>query len=180
VVATQAWYAGGVPNRTDNALRIVECQACHGRSYWVDEQMAWPRPVSGPPPNDDLTEDLRGLYVEAAEVGPISPRAAAALLRLLIDRLVAGLGEADGALFDRIGRLADQGIVPRRVIDAMDSVRVVGNEAVHEGQLHPEDNERVLSVLFVIVNAIVENTTTMERVTSELLGSKKRPETEVR
>jgi hypothetical protein len=134
------------------------CRSCGEHSYWVDEQLAWPRPQFGSPPSDDLQGELRDLYEEARDVAARSPRSAAALLRLLVERLVTELGETEGQLFERIGRLAARGEITRRTVDALDAVRVAGNGAVHAGQIDPEgldDHEAVL-LLFSIVNTLIE------------------------
>jgi hypothetical protein len=46
---------------------------------------------------------------------------------------------------------------------ALDSVRVIGNNAVHQGLLHLKDDTGIALRLFKLVNVIVEDIITMPR-----------------
>lgn len=120
------------------------------------------------------------LYNEARLVAPISLRSAAALLRLVVDKLVAHLGARKGTLDARIGELAGKGEITTRTVDGLDAVRLTGNSALHAGQIDPEggDGRDVVLLLFSIVNATVENAITLPRRTAELVGDKQRQTTE--
>ncbi|MDP9336636.1 MAG: DUF4145 domain-containing protein, partial [Actinomycetota bacterium] len=94
----------------------------------------------------------------------------------LVDNLVTELGETTGKLDDRIERLARSGDLSKRTVNALDAVRLTGNSAVHAGQIEPagDDDERVVHLLFTIVNSIVEDTRTLPRQIDELLDDRSR------
>jgi hypothetical protein len=93
-------------------------------------------------------------YEEAAKIATMSPRGAAALLRLAIQKLCIHLGGSGSNLNDDIGMLVSKGL-PQTMQKALDSVRVIGNNAVHPGQIDAND-VGLTDKLFPLVNLIVE------------------------
>jgi hypothetical protein len=180
VDAQQLWQDADFPARgtgeVDKALLRAQCVLCGGRSYWIDGAMAWPHPTLGLPPPDDLPEDLRGLYDEARAVAPISPRAGAALLRLLVERLIASLGVPDGTLSDRIASLAAEGQLPAQVVEGLTAVRADGPASLRPGEIDAdaEDDAGVVLLLCRLVDAIVDTTITLRRHRAELVGDTRR------
>ena len=83
----------------------------------------------------------------------LSPRAACALLRLAIEMLLKHLGET-GSINDGIKNLVKKGIDPG-VQEALDIVRVIGNNAVHPGQIVFDDITDV-QTLFQLINIIAD------------------------
>ncbi|MFN7599434.1 MAG: DUF4145 domain-containing protein [Cereibacter sp.] len=77
-----------------------------------------------------MTEDIRRDYDEASTILDLSPRGAAALIRLGIQKLCKELGQAGKNINDDIGALVKDGL-DVRVLQALDAVRVIGNSAVH-------------------------------------------------
>lgn len=102
-----------------------------------------------------MPPDILKLYQEAASISGKSPRGAAALLRLAIQKLCIHLGEPGKDINIDIGSLVKKGL-PELVQQSLDIVRVTGNEAVHPGQVDTDDAE-VVEHLFNLVNIIVEN-----------------------
>jgi hypothetical protein len=165
---------GGANTHIDAAVLRSTCVLCEQRSYWIDGDMVWPEPKLGPPPSVDLAGEHHSLYEEARTVAPRSPRAAAALLRLLLEQLVFSLDTMEGTFNDKVDRLAHEGVITRRVVDALDAVRVGGRHAVHGGQIDPSggDDAGVVLMLFTIVNTIIESAVTLPRETQSFLGSR--------
>jgi len=93
-------------------------------------------------------------YEEAARIYVKSPRGAAALLRLSIQKLMSHLGQSGKNINDDIAALVATGL-PQKIQQALDVVRVTGNNAVHPGQLDANDI-KVAEQLFPLVNVIVE------------------------
>jgi hypothetical protein len=121
--------------------------------------MVYPDATSAPLPNPDLPEDIRDIYLEAASISVKSPRGAAALLRLAVQMLCIALGEKGKKIDDDIASLVRKGL-PEEIQQALDSVRVIGNNFVHGGQIDV-DGPEVVNQLFYLVNYIAEDRITM-------------------
>ena len=136
---------------------LSECYVCKKASLWVAGRVIFPAhefEVSSP--NEDLPSDIASDYAEAADVLQRSPRSAAALLRLAIQKLCLHLLERDrGDINDMIGELVGKGLSVL-VQRALDVVRVIGNEAVHPGTIDLRDDHDVAIQLFTLVNLIAE------------------------
>ena len=111
--------------------------------------------MQGPAPNPDLPDKVRADYEEAGRILTLSPRGAAALLRLAIQKLCAELGEKGKKIDEDVASLVKKGLSPL-VQKALDSVRVIGNEAVHPGTLDLKDDVDTATRLFELVNIIAE------------------------
>lgn len=147
---------------------IVICGHCHAHSYWLGKEklsanadyvagvMIYPNIYATPMPHPDMPSDIRTDYEEAREIAGQSPRAAAALLRLCIQKLCKHLGEPGENINKDIGALVQKGL-PLEIQQALDIVRVVGNNAVHPGEISPDDVANVSATLFELVNYIVED-----------------------
>jgi hypothetical protein len=118
--------------------------------------MLHPTCVVAPPAHPRMPDVCKSDYEEARVISPSSPRGAAALLRLVVQKLLVHLGERGAKLDDDIASLVKKGLPPE-IRDALDVVRVIGNNAVHPGQMDPKDLEHGAGVLFELVNAIVED-----------------------
>lgn len=131
------------------------CYSCGDFALWIHERIVWPTFSSSHFANDDMPTDIKRDFEEAAAIVDSSPRGAAALLRLCIQKICKHCGEAGENINTDIGRLVQKGL-NERVQKALDIVRVIGNEAVHPGQIDLKDNEGVAGQLFTLVNLIVE------------------------
>ena len=100
--------------------------------------LIWPRTMTAPIAHPDLPDDLRSDYDEARSIVDLSPRGAAALLRLTIEQLCTGLA-GEKKLDKAIGALFHRGLLVQ-VQQALDVLRVVGNNAVHPLELDLRDD----------------------------------------
>jgi hypothetical protein len=120
-----------------------------------------------PPPNGDLPEEIKEIYNEARSIVNRSPRGAAALLRLAVQKLCMYLGESGKNLNDCIANLVKKGL-PDKIQKALDTVRVIGNNAVHPGQIDLNDNPELAYRLFELINLIAEWGITQPKKVEEL------------
>lgn len=108
-------------------------------------------------PHLDLPSKCSDIYLEARNVSSDSPKAAAALLRLCVQLLLVELGGKGKNLDDDIAKLVTAGL-PAQVKDALDICRVVGNNAVHPGEIDLNDDPEMAGQLFELINFIVRET----------------------
>ena len=120
-------------NRVNN-LEIAYCSHCKNFSLWLNEKMIYPETTGIQPPNTDLEQEIIEDYLEASNIVNKSPRGAVALLRLAIQKLCKQLGEEGKNINNDIASLVKKGL-PVTIQKALDIVRVVGNDAVHPGQI---------------------------------------------
>jgi len=161
--ADQVWYRTGIYGLENgqyygiiNGYILGNCRHCNKYTVWILDKLAFPQTGTAPLPNPDMPEDVKQDYEEARNIVTISPRGSAALLRLAIQKLCKSLGESGKDLNDDIKKLVAKGL-PEKLQKALDSVRVIGNNAVHPGQIDLTDDIETANKLFVFVNVIVDN-----------------------
>lgn len=114
--------------------------------------------------------------MEAASILDASPRGAAALLRLCVQKLCKFLGEGGKNINADIAELVKKGLDPR-VQKMLDSVRVIGNNAVHPGAIDWRDNREIAEKLFRLINMIADIMISQPKAIDEIydgLGEKNR------
>lgn len=148
-------------------LYLAQCRHCEEASIWLAESMVWPPKLTAPLAHTDMPVDIAKDYEEARSVLSSSPRSAAALLRLCVQKLCIELGEPGQNINADIGKLVAKGL-SAKVQQALDVVRVVGNEQVHPGTLDVRDNPDVALRLFGLVNFIVDDQISKPKQINEL------------
>ncbi len=146
---------------------VCRCSRCEEFSTWIDEKLIFPSAVTAPSPNPDIPDDIKVDYEEARSILSGSPRGAAALLRLAIQKLCKHLGEKGKDINDDIASLVSKGLSPK-VQQALDIVRVVGNNAVHPGQIDLKDDTEIANRLFGLVNLIADAMITQPKHIEEM------------
>ena len=121
VVARQYHHAN-FPNLSDNSsfhndkpVRTSICEHCGNFAIWHFDKMVYPNRGSAPLPNPDMPEEVKQDYEEAAGISTLSPRGAAALLRLAIQKLCIHLGGKGHNLNDDIAELVTNGASLERI-----------------------------------------------------------------
>lgn len=153
--ADQTWHSrlSDDNSRILSNTEICYCGHCRFYSIWHEEKMIYPDFSNVEPPNEDLNKEVLSDYLEAASILQKSPRGSAALLRLAIQKLCIELGEKGKDLNTDIGNLVKKGL-STKIQKALDSVRVIGNEAVHPGEIDIKDDIETANSLFQLVNYI--------------------------
>ena len=161
VVSHQEWnqlFCLGDESRFEESLRgkAARCEHCNCFSVWLQGEMIFPESTPAPAPHEDMPDDVKRDYNEAAQVVRKSGKAAAALLRLALQRLMPHLGQQGKNINNDIKELVSKGL-PSEVQQSLDSLRVIGNEAVHPGEIDFEDDSEIAISLFELMNFIVED-----------------------
>lgn len=127
-------YAGG-----EFQIFVSTCRACGNYHLWLEDKMIVPTTNNIPMPNDDMPDNVKKIYLEARDVFPYSAKSAAALMRLAVQELCVELG-GKGKKIDEDIKLLVQNGLPIKIQQALDTIRVIGNNAVHPGTIDLNDN----------------------------------------
>ena len=163
------YYADGW-QPIDN-LTLAFCSSCGKFSLWYYSIMLYPDSSPIYPPNTDMQKEIQNDYNEARSIVNKSPRGASALLRLTLQKLVMQLGGNGENLNDDISKLVKIGL-PGKIQKSLDIVRVIGNNAVHPGQIDLKDDIATASKLFELINIIAEVMITQPKKIDEIYNEK--------
>ncbi|MCP1457004.1 DUF4145 domain-containing protein [Pseudomonas kilonensis] len=165
------------------SIAVSICAACKKPSVWLDDEkfigrlrpelpmqgllggrqsLIFPLECVAPQAEDDMPADVKVDFEEARLVFTHSPRAAAALLRLCVQKLCQELLGKKGDIHKQIGELVDKGL-PTRVLKAFDTIRIFGNESVHPGTVNLNDTPDIALALFSLLNMAVRHCITEEK-----------------
>ena len=138
-------------------IHVSACCHCNEPCLWINKKLAIPNVAGVQQANDDLDGDIKELYNEAGSILHNSPRAAAALLRLALQKLCMQLGANGKNVHNDIIFLRDKKNLSPEIVAAMDAVRITGNEAVHPGTIGFDDNKGIANRLFGLINFIADD-----------------------
>lgn len=176
--AQQFWSPSIVAAGSSNGNVVIEdlaicmCKNCTKYSYWHSgSEMIYPSQSTAPLPSTDMPEVVLYDYNEARNIFEKSPKASAALLRLAIKKMCVSLGENGKDINDDLASLVTKGLPPN-VQKALDILRVVGNNAVHPGEITIDDNSPSIALsLFKLLNIMVDTMITQFKEIEELFDS---------
>jgi len=151
-------------------MEMSSCEHCSKSAYWFNEKMIIPNVGGVMMANPDLPAEIVEDYNEARSILNISPRGSAALLRLAIQKLCEFLGESGKNINDDIANLVKKGL-PIKIQQSLDILRVVGNNAVHPGQIDLKDNFELSIALFGLINVIADVMITQPKHVESLYGT---------
>lgn len=160
-------YSAGIDN-----LSVSFCAKCRDYSLWLDDEkrMIYPQISLAPMPEADLPDDAKADFLEARNIVMASPRGAAALLRLALQKLLIHLGEEGKHIDTDIANLVKKGLRPE-VQRSLDTVRIIGNESVHPGQMDLKADQTTAIALFRLINFIVLDRITSLKEIDDIYGS---------
>lgn len=152
-----------------DGLFYSECGHCRHVAVWAKGAIVIPKTAAGTP-HPDMPESAALDFREAAAIAQDSPRGAAALLRLALEKLCHEIGDPSKKIDTNIATFVANGL-NSNVTNAMDSLRVIGNEAVHPGEMDLRDDLETVKSLFQLLNYIVENVITQPNQIAALFDS---------
>ena len=151
-----ALFGGGITQIRSpkyEGISICKCLACNEDTIWYQENMVHPESSTAPHPSEDMPRKIQEVYEEARAVYSKSPKAATALLRVTIEELIKISNVKGKTLNDKIKNLVKSGL-PESVRKALDIVRIIGNNAVHPGNINLKDDSETAMALFELVNLV--------------------------
>jgi hypothetical protein len=151
-------------------LNLSQCFSCKNFAVWLADRLIHPVQKSVIEPHEDMPADVRDDFLEAASIVDLSPRGAAALLRLGLQKLMADLGETGTNINADIKSLVSKGL-ETEIQRALDVVRVVGNNAVHPGEIDLKDDKATAITLLSLINIIVERRIAAKNRIDELFNN---------
>lgn len=137
-------------------LEFCVCEHCKKWSYWYDGHMIVPSVALVPPAHIDMPPECVADYNEARGIVDVSPRAASALLRLALQKLMIALKEDGKNLNENIGNLVEKGL-PAEVRQAFDSCRIADSNATRPGEIEINGAQEGTYNLFKVINFIIED-----------------------
>lgn len=147
------------------------CHSCKQVAIWIEQRMVFPKPKIVEPPNPDLDPDISAIYNEAANIVGDSPKGAAALLRLALQKLMVQLGESGENINDDIKNLVEKGL-KSKIQQSLDLIRVIGNNAVHPGRISfDDDNRHIALTMFKLLNMIAHDMITQPKEIDQLYSN---------
>ena len=145
----------GFSEELDSSWSISTCQHCNKKIIWLHDEIIYPKKMIVSLPNDDLSEDIKKDYLEAAIIFNDSLRSSAALLRLALQKLCKQLGEKGENINDDIENLVKRGL-NSQIQKSLDLLLITGNNAVHPGKINIEEKPELVLKLFELINFIAE------------------------
>ena len=149
---------------------MSRCYACDGFAVWIKDQLAWPAHSVKIEPHQDIPANIKDDFIEASKIVQKSPRGSAALSRLVVQKLMADLGESGKDLNADIAALVKKGLEPE-IQKALDIVRVTGNNAVHPGQIDLKDDPGIAVALLQLINLVVERRISAQKRIEEMFSN---------
>lgn len=168
---------------------ISKCtsEACQGLAFWIERrqgvgaerfELVYPQTGFRIPPAEGLEEEEVTLYKEAADVERLSPRAARALLRALLERflkrhLVVAKQPVQGKRLVKLIDLAVEHLdLSQTLKTGLTAVREQGNTAMHDPYgLTDDASVEDLRWLFRAVDELVEELHVKPQRWNDLAGN---------
>ena len=152
--ANQRWKQ--IYSQQDPDTTYAFCQSCFKCSIWENGELIYPKIGTVPIPSEDMPFDVKKEYEEARLIVNDSPKGACALLRFAVNKLIDHLNVEGDNLDTKIDSLVKEGL-PVEVQKALESVKIIGDHSIRSGEMDLNDDDNTATVLFGILNFIVED-----------------------
>lgn len=143
------------------------CEHCNKWSIWIEESLVYPAQITVEDPNDDMPDEVKKLYRESAQILSISPRAAAALLRLGLQILLGAVGGGGKNINNDIGKIVALG-VESETQRALDILRMFGNNGAHPGAIKLDEDPDLVQKMYGLMNYVADRLITQKNQINEL------------
>jgi hypothetical protein len=120
-------------------FHVGACYSCDAFTVWVEDKIVYPVSNSVVEPHEMMPTAVKRDFEEAGSIVNLSPRGAAALARLCIQKLMQELGENGKDINADIAALVKKGLEVE-VQQALDVVRVIGNHAKRDAKDEPKES----------------------------------------
>ena len=172
VFAHQIWSELGASDLfgihlPSDLLTVSKCKHCNKWSIWIEESLVYPAQITVEDPNDDMPDEVKKLYRESAQVLSISPRAAAALLRLGLQILLGAVGGDGKNINDDIKKIVALGVEPETQ-RALDILRVFGNSGAHPGEIKLDEDPGLVHKMYGLMNYVTDRLIAQKNQINEL------------
>jgi Domain of unknown function (DUF4145) len=151
-------------------LFLSRCYSCRNLAVWLGDGLVHPLHTSKIEPHPDIPANIKDDFTEAAAIVKSSPRGSAALSRLILQKLMIELGEKGDNINEDIGSLVKKGLEVE-IQQALDVVRVVGNNAVHPGTIDLKDDAGIALALLQLINLVVERQISTKKRLAEMFAN---------
>ncbi len=129
-------------------------------------------------PNEDMSEEEKQLFNEAKDIFDISPKAAGALLRSVIERILRDKFQekySKSFLGEILSKPEVKNALSNEIIQLCETCKLIGNDASHSSLIIYEDESRAqVELLFELINEIAEELLSKPRKRQEMLDKSKK------
>lgn len=135
-------------------LFVAKCDSCKKYSVWLNKIKIYPPTSAINPPSSDMPSEVKSIYQEASNVYTYSPRAASALLRLALQKLLQSVGEKSDNVERALDNLVKRGL-PAVIKEVAEALHCENSSYIRPGIIDFSDTEDIAKTFFTMLNMIV-------------------------
>ena len=132
-------------------------------------KMIYPKFSSSPIPNEDISGDYLIIYNEAAQIFEDSPKAAAALLRTILEKFLRNKFNLENKFLGEI--LKEKSVnqeLGEKITNFLKKLKNIGNNAAHSSRMiYDDDDKEDVKKLFTGINIVFDRLITQEKIIDE-------------
>jgi hypothetical protein len=184
ISAKHEWYNLAKGKISKNSINYYEafipdfylslCSKCKRYTVWLNDKIIYPDLSFAPWPQQEMPRDIKDAYLEARRVVTSSPKAASALLRICLQKLMIHLGEKGKNIELDMSNLIKKGL-PKKFHHVLWAAGVIGSRSTKPNEITPKDDVNTAIALFNLLNRIVEATTLQRKKVERLYTARLKP-----